>query len=524
MGIVTPPMRKAIKTLMAKKYIDSCGIKLPRVPSIPNFTPPPMPSLDMLEEEIRKMNALPDGGASQIYTQEYLDAKNQYDIIVTEAYNKYVDEINSVNNELERLKDDFNINKTDKTLREITLSVQKNIVTTEFEETKKKAREDTKLDEITKFKRIAEKDKKKANKAAKDEIEYKKNEAKQAALELLRKIILEQYVQWSKAEAKKAERLVKEIKSAYNDTVELFKTVKQEADAYFQNGGPGDIFVETECNKIDRLFENFTEAFAELGINIGSMISKIPNPDVIVVGGAAGIPNPGHKIVIFMEDMKKVLTNITKITNYIKEILAIASALGFAIMDTIPVFKKSCDAFEKKQKDVEVCFQQGVKAMRKRQKWFLEHEHPDEEGETRLAGYMYTDARVDWVNHEIEVLGYKCYCKKNYAKKYTENGQVKKSYWLGGYKKNEGPYIDSSGKHYYYIPEGQLCPPSEYNENDLLDDSSMKDYDPDMGTIYDDESNTSTLNLSDGRTIVIDYLAASGDVIRLDDGTVIRVK
>src|SRR5574344_1160607 len=101
--------------------------------------------------------------------------------------------------------------------------------------------------------------------------------------------------------------------------------------------------------------------------------------------------------------------------------------------------------------------------------------------------------------------------------------------WLGGYVKNGGPYTDSSGKHYYYIPSDQITGPSEYDENEILeellrDGEDISDYDVDLGTYYDDASNTTKLNLSDGKTITIDYLAASGDIIRLDDGTIIRVK
>ena len=139
---------------------------------------------------------------------------------------------------------------------------------------------------------------------------------------------------------------------------------------------------------------------------------------------------------------------------------------------------------------------------------------------------MYADAEVDWVNHDIKIKGYKCYCRKDYARKYSEDGITKKSMWIGGYRKNSGPYTDSSGKHYYYIPEDEISGATEYDENDILEELERdgEDYDVDLGTSYDPVTNTTKLSLSDGRTVVIDYLAASGDIIRLDDGTIIRVK
>ena len=528
MGIVTPPLRKMIKGLMATKYIDHCGIKMPKVPNFPSFEAPPMPDISMLENQIEKIKSMASGVDNEsIYTNEYIKA--------LEEYKDNVDSVTSWHDsELKKLEQKY-INEAvsieERTKAEIGLNAdyeyEKNAVEQTYVDAINLAH--SKLSKVTKFKRIAEKDKKKANDTAEKQTEAKKNAVKSESLEIVKEMFMASYGEWVKKEAAKLNRLVEETKDAYNDTVELFKSVKKEAKKYFQDGGPGDAFVEEECDKIDRIFDNFKESFTELSTDIATLVAKIPNPDVIVAGAATGIPNPAQKVMIFMENMKKVLTDIKKIVNYIKEIIAIATSIGFAIKDLIPAFKKLCDAFEAKQKDADKTFKQAVKAIRKRQKWYLKHEHPkDEENkdETKLAGYMYADAEVDWVNHNITVKGFKCYCRKDYARKYTEDGITKKSLWIGGYRKDGGPYTDSAGKRYYYIPADEIAGLTEYDEQDIIDELERdgEDYDIDLGTEYDAATDTTKLSLSDGRIVTIDYLAASGDIIRLDDGTIIRVK
>ena len=525
MGIVTAPMRKAIKVFLINKYIDQCGIKMPKVPHIPNFTPPPMPSMDMLNEQIDKLKeSAKNMDGNSIYTVEYLEASKRYNELAQEAAEKR-------DAALAQLERDYEDNEA-LSVRERVLAVTSNEYTSKqdavwetYFNDLEQIKADTEIETITKFKKISGKEKKKANEAAEKETESKKNAAKKETLEVVKKMLLAAYNDWYEKEKEKADRLVEESKAAYNDTVEMFKAVKKEAKEYFQSGGAGDAFVEEECDKIDRIFDNFKESFAELATDIGTLVAKIPNPDVIVAGAATGIPNPAQKVMVFMENMKKVLTDTKKIINYIKEIIAIATALGFAIKDLIPAFKKLCDAFEAKQADSEKAFRQAVKALRKRQKWYLKHERPkdeDNKDETKLAGYMYADAEVDYANHEIKVNGFKCYCCKDYARTYTENGQVKKSYWIGDYHKNSGPFMDSAGRRYYYIPADEISGATDLDESDFAFDA--EDYDVDLGTDYDPDADTTMLSLSDGRTITIDYLAASGDIIKLDDGTVIRVK
>ena len=85
--------------------------------------------------------------------------------------------------------------------------------------------------------------------------------------------------------------------------------------------------------------------------------------------------------------------------------------------------------------------------------------------------------------------------------------------------------MDASGRRYYYLTEEQICDSGTYTDeelNEIMDSDDLAEYNTE-GLSYDDVSGTTKLNLSDGRTVVIDYLASVGDTVKLDDGTVLKV-
>jgi hypothetical protein len=532
---LTTPFRPAIKYILITKYIDSLGLKLPKMPQLPNFEPPPMPDTQALVEELYKLKEQSgkfDG--SSLYTDEYNDALKKYGELVTAAREKYEPQILDIKKKIADAR--FSKNEYGSGKEELSsLISDKNKLEDEYHDALKAAKTDSGIDDIKqKFKKIEAKKKDKVSKDAEDSTEAKKAKMKSVMMEAQKIGLIKQYTDYVNKEVAKLRKFVDDTVQLFKDTTNMVKTAWQAVKDYFTTG-EGDKWVADQCDKIDRVFDNFTEAFKELCVDMATLVAKIPNPDVIVTGAAAGIPNPGYKVTVFMEDFKKVMSDIMKIANYIKEIIAIATAMGFSIMELIAAFKKLVEAFEKQKGDADKQFKKAVKSLRKRQKWYLEHIKPKtEQGETKLAGYMYADLDVDYVNYEIKVKGYKCYCRRSYARTYMEDGELKKSYWIGGYEKNGGAYTDSSGKHYYYLKEDEIVQPSDYDDNELMLEMKLvaeesgdtdwgTEYDIDSGTDYDIDSGTTTLKLADGRTIVIDYLANVGDTIKLNDGTIITI-
>lgn len=529
---LTTPFRPAIKVILITKYIDSLGLKLPKIPVLPNFEAPPMPDTQSLVEEMYKLKEKAGSAdKSELYTKEYANALKKYNDLVANARDEYEPKIENLKKEIgeARVKKSEGGSKED-----ISNKVkEKNDLEDKYRQKLKDAKKESGIEDVKqKFKKIEAKKKDKASKDAEDTTEAKKAKAKSVMMEAQKIGLVKQYTDYVKKETAKLNKFVTDSMKLFTDTTKMVKDAWLAVKDYFTTG-KGDEWVAQECDKIDRVFDNFTEAFKELATDMTTLVAKIPNPDVIVTGAAAGIPNPGYKVTVFMEDFKKVMSDIMKIANYIKEIIAIATAMGFSIMELISAFKKLADAFEKQKWDADKQFKNAVKSLRRRQKWYLEHIKPKTEGETKLAGYMYADLDVDYVNYEIKVKGYKCYCRRGYGRTYMEDGQLKKSYWIGGYEKNGGAYTDSSGKHYYYLKEDEIVEDSGYDDDELVADM-MKDaadndydwgteYDIDSGTDYDMDSGTTTLHLADGRTIVIDYLANVGDTIRLNDGTIITV-
>ena len=527
---LTTPFRPAIKAILITKYIDSLGLKLPKLPQIPNLELPPMPDTQALVEQAMDLKGKASSAdPSKLYTEEYITAISKYNELVSKARERYEPQITSLSSQIAEAR----VGKGKDKDAISSLVKEKNALEDEYHNALKSAKSESNIDNVKrKFKKVDAKDKQKAKKDANDTKESRKAKAKAAMMEAQKIAIVKQYTDYCKKEIAKLVKFTEDSIKLFTDTTKMVMTAWQSVRDYFTTG-KGDEWVASECDKIDRTFDNFTEAFKELTVDMSTLVAKIPNPDVVVTGAAAGIPNPSYKVTVFMEDFKKVMSDIMKISNYIKEIISIATAIGFSIMELISTFKNLADAFEKQKGDADKQFKNAVKSLRRRQKWYLEHEKPKTEGETKLAGYMYADLDVDYTNYEINVKGYKCYCRRDYGRTYMEDGQLKKSYWLGGYRKNGGAYTDSSGKHYYYLKENEIVDGSEYEDDELILEMQRdaegsgydwgSDYDIDSGTDYDIDSGTTTLKLADGRTIIIDYLANVGDTIRLNDGTVITV-
>lgn len=520
MDLITDPMKKVIKQGLVLKYIKRSGITLPKLPQIPNFEMPPMPNIKMLDDQINGLRmAMNTNANTSLYTDEYVAASKKYEAIVKECTDRYNAELESLN------ESEFDIKHATPEMFAKNMSKRAELEN-EYKESLEEAREKSGIDKVEKkFKSIRGDEKENAKKNAEKANDAKKAKAKSEALEYLKKGMLKTYYDYVTKEMGKVTQFATDIKTMYEDSVKLYNKVVSKAKAFY-NSDSGKEFVDAECDKINRAWNDITDSFSELIYNITAMVAKIPNPDVIVAGAATGVPNPGQKIMIFMQDFKKVLKNITQIKNNIQTILGILMTLA-ATIEQIKGLAEMIEKMKKQEENADKNFKQAIKSARKRSKWFLEHDKPELEGEKKLAGYMYPDLTVDYNNYEITVNGYKCYCKKGYGRTYVEDGEIKRSKWIGGYVKNGGDHVDSSGKRYYYLTDEQVYDSGEYDENDLneileADGETLSDYDT-GGTVYDEESGTTKLNLSDGRTVVIDYLASVGDTIRLDDGTVLKV-
>ena len=497
-------IRNGIKVALAKKYIDGLGLELPKLPSRPKFELPPMPDLSSLKTDAMNMTSSAGGSLNDLYTEEYKRVVADY------------------NNELEKAKSVYDSKKENletKIEEKISLGedatelyVELEKIEYEYKKAKAEALKKANSSNIVKFKELGSTDENKVSLASTNDVEQKRSAAKAAASQLMQISIVQQYNRYVKKEMEVVNRLFAESIKMYNDSKELYTNAVGSITEYFKPGGDGDAWVEDECNKIDRIWDNLSELFKELGTDISVMVAKIPNPDVLVVGAAVGSPNPGFKILVFMENFKKVMTDITKIANYVKEIIDIAKKMGYDILKFIGVFASMMKLIEALQGNVDKQFKNAVRQFKKRTKWSAQVNKMDDDKEDYLvkrAGYKYADIEVDYTNKTINLLGYKCYCTKNKD-------------FLDGYKKNGGSYRDEKGKRYYYLKEEDITHAyDDYADLDLDEEGGLGET---LGAAsYDYTNNTTTLQLSDGRIVTIDYLASEGDYIHLNDGTKVHV-
>ena len=543
-------LRKTIRVLLFTKYLKKLGLKDPKIPDLKfwkEFQLPPMPDTSALLAEVNKQVST---NPNDLYTQEYLDAVNGYNAFMAKEKEKLdaiVEEQREIKTNAKDITDIFKQIETIDKANKAILDAKES-----YNNAKKTAWKNFKLDTIQKYKKIPKDKKSKAKKSADGETKSKKEKAKSAASAIMQSAIAKQYEQYVKKELEIVKRKLREVEKFYEDCKTIFVETPKKIKRYFNDDdGLGKQMVDEECDKIDRCWENLCESCKELSVDITTMTAKIPNPDVIVVGTAAGMPNPGHKIMVFMENVKKVATDIKKILMYVKEMKSIAEGLGFS-METIAAFAGMIKVIEALTGDFDKQFKNSVKRLQRKTKWIAEiketldddddENEPDDDPEhkTRKAGYKYAELNVDWENHTVEVLGYKCYCTRK-----AKSG--KKAWFDASYVKKGGDHVDNKGKKYYWISA------QEMNDIFAQDDFNSKNWEDEEQYLYDEngnvvldadgnkvkdmnytssmyagasynyDNNTTQLILADGRIVTIDYLASAGDKIKLNDGTFIEV-
>ena len=512
MEIANAGVRNLIKTALIKKYIDDLGLTIPKLPTKPKFEMPPMPDLSQLMSDAVNMaqSQLNTDSLKDIYTDEYIKAMNEYNQAVEKAKTLYEEKISSIEEEYDKV-----MNSDDpKELAKVNLAEfdqRRENAQVEYNNAKREALKKANAKGIVKFKPIKGENLKKVKDASEKEKKSKKDKAKAVMAEAMKISIVKQYDRYVRKELAVVNRLINESVQLYKDTKELFERAIKGIKDYYKPGGAGDQWVEDQCHQINLIFDNLKDSLTEIGTDLTTMVAKIPIPEDIVTGTAVGVPNPGYKIMVFLENFKKLVTDITKVVNYVKQIIAIAKKMGFD-MEKLQAFAAIMKLVEALKGNADKQFRTAVKQFTKRTKWSAEVTKMDEDNEfhlTKRAGYKYADAKVDYTNHTIELLGYKCYCTKN--KEFVE-----------GYRKNGGSYTDEKGKNYYYLKEDDvLFTNEEYDELDLDELSELGET---VGAaMYDYDNNTTTLQLSDGRIVTIDYLAESGDYVKLNDGTNVHI-
>ena len=538
-SIMNEGLRKTIRVLLFTKYLKKLGLKDPKIPDLKfwkEFQLPPMPDTSALLAEVNKQIAT---NPNDLYTQEYLDAVNGYNAFMAKEKEKLdaiVEEQREIKTNAKDITDTFKQIETIDKANEAILDAKES-----YNDAKKDAWKNFELDTIQKYKKIPKDKKSKAKKSADGETKSKKEKAKSAASAIMQSAIAKQYEQYVKKELEIVKRKLREVEKFYEDCKTIFVETPKNIKRYFNDDDAlGKQMVDEECDKIDRCWENLCESCKELSVDITTMTAKIPNPDVIVVGTAAGMPNPGHKIMVFMENVKKIATDIKKILMYVKEMKSIAEGLGFS-METITAFAGMIKVIEALTGDFDKQFKNSVKQLQRKTKWIAEIEEtldddddenenePDDDPEhkTRKAGYKYAELNVDWENHTVEVLGYKCYC--------TRKAKSGKKAWLdASYVKKGGDHVDNKGKRYYWISAQEMndiFAQGDFNSKEWEEDEQYL-YDEDgnkikdtmyAGASYNYDNNTTQLILADGRIVTIDYLASAGDKIKLNDGTFIEV-
>lgn len=315
----------------------------------------------------------------------------------------------------------------------------------------------------------------------------------------------------------KARRKIEGAMASYRESMKTFnKAAKDTKDYFTAKTGDGNKFVDKEVEKINTWWEELTGILGEVVQDTGSLFAQLGNPEVIVTGTAAGFPNPASKILLFMDKMKKILSELKRAKSKLQDITDALLGIGLAAMEIVAfaqMFRKVKEAEDKTRES----FSRGVAEAQKRKDWVCDTYDSDEDSGQRLrktAGYMVPRLEVDYDNMEMTLLGYRCYCT-------VSGGNFIGAYRYGG-GEPDTRYGGTSGQRCYYITAEQM--------EKIVTASSQAE----LAALYSSTDNTNasfsvnadgttTLRTNDGRVITIDKEVSSGDTVQLNTGEVISV-
>lgn len=321
----------------------------------------------------------------------------------------------------------------------------------------------------------------------------------------------------AESEAKRINAEKERLMRSYNESLASVNKAISDVKDYFSKGGGSD-FVNEEVKKVNTWFDELCSILEDISQNVSSIMSMMAISEVIVTGTAAGMPNPASKIVLFMDKIKKISSDLRRAKSRIQDITNVLLNLG-VIAANISAMAKMIKQTNDSEKKIKSAFSYAVAEAQKRKDWTCDTYDTDENSGQRIrkaAGYMVPRVEVDYDEYSINLLGYRCYCT-------VYNGN-----FIGGYRYGGGEpdtrYGGSSGQRCYYITAAQM--------NNMLSSSSQSEISGVYSGISGDSSNasfvvnedgTTTLKTNDGRIIKIDKEVSSGDTVKLNTGEIISI-
>jgi hypothetical protein len=296
------------------------------------------------------------------------------------------------------------------------------------------------------------------------------------------------------AEAKRfADKEIRRIQREYQDQIDMYQKAVALVKTNYKPGGCSRKDIDYRCNCIDHKFEECQTLAKNIPKHIVKMGVQAPVPATV----GMCVTNPIYSIVTLLINICTVLSMIIRL---IKLILQIIEDIKYFF----PFFDlKSLAALLKLQKDAT----DMMKDVNKQAKAAVDNQ---KNSLTPVYTLKYNKTTMKWGEDNLngKIRGYKRPSKVNMSTEEIEGVEVITDVEIETYEM----YNDALGTDMI----------GESVDGYIYDDGSIKSQATASVSITADGKH-SILNLSDGRRITIDKIVGSGDVVKLNDGSIINI-
>lgn len=295
-------------------------------------------------------------------------------------------------------------------------------------------------------------------------------------------------------EAKRfADKEIRRIQREYQDQIDMYQKAVSLVKTNYKSGGCSRKDIDYRCNCIDHKFEECQT----LAKNIPKHIIKMGVQAAVPPAVGMCAPNPGYSIVTLLINICTVLNMIIRLIKLILQIIEDIKYF-FSFFDL-----KSLTALSKLQKDATSM----MKDINKQARATVDNQ---KNSLTPVYTLRYNKTTMKWEEDNLngKIRGYKRPSKINISTEEIEGVEVITNIEIETYEM----YNDALGTDII----------GESVDGYIYDDGSIKSQATASVSITAD-GKRSILNLSDGRRITIDKIVGTGDVVKLNDGSIINI-
>lgn len=290
-----------------------------------------------------------------------------------------------------------------------------------------------------------------------------------------------------------ADKEVRRLVHEYELKVKMYKDAVNNVKKVYAKDGSGRAEVDYRCNAIDAKFDECMTLAKNIPKHIVKMGAKAPVPATV----GACVTNPIYSAITLLINVCIVLNMIIRMTKLMTSIIEdIEYFFGFFDISKLESLSELRKLLAKMLKDLNDVAESAVEDQRN--------------SLTPVYSLKYNKTTMKWEEDNLngKIRGYKRPSKMTLSREEIEGVTVITDITIDSYEM----YDDALGTHLI----------GESVDGYIYDDGSIKSVATASVSVTADGKH-SIISLSDGRRITIDKVVGSGDVVKLNDGSIVNI-